>query len=136
MAEGQAFLSKDPAVRKVSEKLGTWLWEGPVGEAEGSSAQADQSEVPGEQANLVCYGVELGQQGAGGLCLSAPNLKWRIASLCQERHKWITAAGERSTADSTMGFSSHQLQITNCVDFVISISTTDVSEIKPSIHYH
>lgn len=33
MAERQAFLSKDPVVRKVSDKLGARLRVGPVGEA-------------------------------------------------------------------------------------------------------
>lgn len=53
MTEVQAFPSKDPAVRKVSDKLGVRLQVGSVGEAGRSSAQADQNGVPWEQANPV-----------------------------------------------------------------------------------
>lgn len=55
MAEGQALPSKDLAVRKVSNKIGARLQEGPVGEAGRSSAQAGQSGVLAGQANSVCY---------------------------------------------------------------------------------
>lgn len=46
MTEVQAFPSKDPAVRKVSDKLGVRLQVGSVGEAGRSSAQADRNGVP------------------------------------------------------------------------------------------
>lgn len=67
MAEGQAFPSKDPGVRKVSDRLGARIQVEPVGEAGRSSAQAEQGGVPGEQANPVCYQTGLGSVGQGAI---------------------------------------------------------------------
>lgn len=72
MAEAQAFPSKDPAVRKVSDKLGARLRVGPVGEVLlGQIRMGCQENKPTLSATERGWGSE----GQGALCLSAPSLK-------------------------------------------------------------
>lgn len=69
MAEGQAFPSKDPAARKVSDKLGARLRVGSVGEAGRSSAHASAEQGTRRTSQHCLLPTRAGALWAGVLCM-------------------------------------------------------------------